>query len=105
MNQTTSFFNTIQATHPELGQRENKAKGQQTKILAEFKTFPWPTSPSQIWTRVFQKRCLLTSVRRSMTNLTNKGDLVKTDKQIKGKYGHPEFLWDLAPRHNQRELF
>ena len=100
----TSYYNTIQATHPELNRYENKAKGQQAKILAEFKTFPWPTSPSQIWKRVFQERCLLTSVRRSMTTLCNNGDLVKTDKQIKGPHGAPEFLWDLAPKYNQREM-
>lgn len=100
-----SFYNTVRATHPELGRYEEKAKGQQAKILAEFKEFPWPTPPSQIWTRVFQERCLLTSVRRSMTNLTNNGDLVKTDKQVRGRYGKPEYLWKLAPKHDQQEMF
>ncbi len=35
----------------------------------------------------------LTSIRRAITVLTNKGLLQKTDEQISGVYGKPEYVW------------
>ena len=39
--------------------------------------------------------CPITSIRRAMTDLTNLGKIVKTDRQIKGLYGNAEHLWEL----------
>ena len=61
--------------------------------------------PSKLTEIVFSGLVPLTSIRRALTNLTNAGELVKTDKQMKGMYGRPEHQWRLAPKHDQGELF
>ena len=38
----------------------------------------------------------LTSIRRAMTTLTKDGKLIKTDKQVPGIYGTPNYKWKLA---------
>ncbi len=37
----------------------------------------------------------ITSIRRAMTNLTNRGNLVKTDAQVTGAKGKPEYIWKI----------
>jgi hypothetical protein len=37
----------------------------------------------------------ITSIRRGMTNLTNSGHLIKTDRLITGAKGKPESIWKL----------
>ena len=37
----------------------------------------------------------ITSIRRAMTNLTDDGMIVKTQKTVKGVYGKSEHLWAL----------
>ena len=101
----TSYYNTTQATHPELGQYEKKAKSQEERILEWFRKGVLDAPPSEIRYCLFDTEVPITSVRRALTNLTNNGDLVKTDVQFKGPYGRPEFLWKLAPKYNQREMF
>ena len=66
--------------------------------------FRW-WSPSEILIYCMKHTVPLTSVRRAVTNLTNRGDLVKTDKQVKGPYGRPEYQWRLAHKYDQRNLF
>ena len=52
-------------------------------------------SPSQVWDRYGRDRCPVTSIRRSMTDLTKEGRLVKTPEKITGAYGRPEHVWTL----------
>jgi hypothetical protein len=100
----TSYYNTTHSTHPDLVEYETKAKGQEAKILEHFQATQMPSwSPSEIRSVVFNKSVPITSVRRGMTNLTNAGRLVKTDTQLPGPYGRPEYRWKLAPE--QQELF
>ena len=104
----TSFYNTVHATHPELGQFEKKAKSQEEKILKLFKEWTigrMGIQPSDVLAMVFDNTVPLTSIRRAMTNLTNRGDLIKTNIQMRGPYGHPEYLWRLADKYSQQELF
>lgn len=37
----------------------------------------------------------LTSIRRSLTNLTVAGKLVKTQQKVISKYNRPEYIWKL----------
>ena len=43
---------------------------------------------------------LLTSVRRSITNLTKVGRLKKTGVKKTSIYGRPEYVWELSLRGN-----
>ena len=99
----TSFYNTSEAVHPELGQYEHKAKNQETIILDWFRSYEQQATPSKLHKLLFHDHTPLTSVRRSLTNLVLKGELEKTDIQIMGPYGRPEFVWKLA--RGQRDLF
>ena len=101
----TSFYNTVQAVHPDLNRYETKAKTQEDKILRLFRaSFDWHSTPSHVHRILYgETNVPLTSVRRAMTNLTIKGELEKTDRQEKGLYGRNEFVWRLA--RGQRDLF
>ena len=97
------FHNTVEATGKELSQYRHKASSQDAKVLAWFRTYEQSATPSKVWKLVFDNRVPLTSVRRSLSNLTASGDLVKTDQQKRGIYGRPEGVWAL-PRNTQRML-
>ena len=100
------YHNTTESIQPDLGKYREKAKSQDVRILAALLENPGvPITPSTILSWVFNGSVPITSVRRAITNLTNSGDLVKTNFQTKGPYGRPEFIWELAPKYKQQELF
>ena len=39
--------------------------------------------------------CPITSIRRAITDLTNLGKIVKTNRQVRGMYGKAEHLCEL----------
>lgn len=45
----------------------------------------------------------LTSTRRAMTTLTNKGLLIKTDIMVNGLYGKPSHCWGLADNRSNHQ--
>ena len=50
-------------------------------------------SPSMIF-KALREKWPLTSIRRSITNLTNKSKmLIKLNQKVTGIYGQPEGLW------------
>jgi len=101
-----SYHNTTESTMSELKLYEHRANSQEGNILNWFREYPrLPHSPSSLQTILFYSEVPITSVRRALTNLTNSGDLVKTDRQVKGPYGRPEFQWRLADKYNQGSLF
>jgi predicted ArsR family transcriptional regulator len=101
-----TYFNTTQEVGRELHEWEAKAKSQEDLILVYFQARGGEWSPSQILQRVFSGRIPITSVRRAMTNLTDQGQLFKTDHKCRGSFGRPEYLWRLpTPRDPQRDLF
>lgn len=101
----TSYYNTTHSTHPDLTKYEESAVSQEVKILDWFKKGVLDAPPSEIRYCLFDDGVPITSVRRALTNLTNAGELVKTDKQVPGPYGRPEYQWRLAPKYDQREMF
>ncbi len=107
----TSYHNTTDSVQPDLGKYEKKAKSQEDQILEWFKTDAALAgvgkgfSPSVIKAILFLNTAPLTSIRRAMTNLTNRGELVKSDRQRKGPFGRPEYEWRLAEKYSQRSLF
>jgi hypothetical protein len=101
----SSYYNTTHSIHPELTRYEEKAKSQEERILEYFKTYEVSATPSNLLRVLFHDQVPLTSIRRAFTNLTNAGDLVKTDRQVRGPYDRPEYQWRLAPKYAQREMF
>ena len=100
-----SYHNTTSSSGEQLNRFEGKAKSQEERILEWIKRCPsFLMSPSDVRKYVFNSEIPLTSVRRALTNLTTSLDLVKTDQQLNGPYGRPEYLWRLADKHRQRSL-
>ena len=94
------FFNTINFSGKELEKANAKAAKQEDLILALFKANPdKKLSPSQVHTifgRKYQLYPPITSIRRAMTNLTGRLELIKTDEMIPGLYQLPEHTWKYA---------
>lgn len=94
------WFNTINFEGEGLKREEAKAAKQEELILRLFKANPDKAlSPSQVHTIVGRKYQIyppITSIRRALTNLTGRMELVKTDNMIPGTYHLPEHTWKLA---------
>ena len=103
------YHNTTESTGEELKTYRKKALTQEQKILEYLKQDPYrPITPSAAWRWIFKGEkgnTPIGSVRRALTELTNDGHLVKTTAQTKGPYNRPEFIWRLADKYLQGELF
>jgi len=87
------FHNTTNLYGTGLKTSINKAKTQDDIILEYLKTNKGvKASPSMVLSRTILK-CPMTSIRRSISNLTATGHLVKTEEKVTGIYGKPEYLW------------
>jgi hypothetical protein len=95
----STWYNTINLTGDALKKETVKTAKQEEFILSLFKANPdTEISPSRIHTILAKKYKMyppLTSIRRAMTNLTKKLDLIKTQKLVPGAYHLPEHLWKL----------
>lgn len=92
-----TYYNTTHATGRKLADYRGKAATQETRILSYFRRH-WNVmrSPSQIQSELGMLDVPITSIRRAMTNLTSDGLLEKTDHQVDGLYGRPEYCWQMA---------
>lgn len=100
------FYQTTPMTPDQLREAFAQASKQDELVLAVFRA-RWdpPASdltPSQVHIigRTFGSKWLLTSVRRSISSLTDTGVLVKTAQMRMGPHGRPEGCWRLAPDVN-----
>lgn len=93
------FYNTIYFRSEDLTKAWEDTKRQENLILFIFKQNPYKKfSPSDIWNFFITNtnhNWPLTSIRRSITDLTSDGVLTKLDETKKGLYGKPEFYWQL----------
>lgn len=89
------FFNTINLSGTALAQAVSAAKGQDDNVLAIFSERDVPLTPWQVWQAGCDRgmKWLITSVRRSIHNLTDSGALVKTDVLAPGPHGKPSYQW------------
>lgn len=88
------FHNTIDAVNPELSVYEGKCKDQDRTILAFFEKYPTQEyTPFEVQESLRLYRTPITSIRRSMTNLTKSNHLIKTGHMAMGIYGKPNFRW------------
>jgi hypothetical protein len=95
------FSNTIGLLPSEKIGRESNALTQTEKILRFFEAHPnQEFTPCEVWQGVGYGTMLLTSVRRSISNATKAGDLVKTGNRRKGIYGELNYTWTLNKKQN-----
>lgn len=104
------YHNTTGAAGAQLHDYRKKTSKQDKIILDWFKRH-LTGSPSQCWAGAFRQSAgihitvPITSVRRSITNLTESGHLIKTDRKRTGLFGRPEYIWTIAEQHRQTDLF
>lgn len=91
----------------EIQRGEKQAQSQAEKILEFFEMNPLKKmTPFDVAFELFTVETPITSIRRSLTDLTTAGKLVKLEhEQVKGKYGVSNCLWMKAPNDSQVELF
>src|SRR5688500_4618526 len=97
------YYSTTPLTRDQLAGAMRVAEQQDELVLAIFRAEQRALSPSQVHAigEHYGKRWLLTSVRRSITNLADPacGVLVHINGTRLGPHGRPEGLWSLpAPR-------
>jgi hypothetical protein len=89
----------------QLAEYKQSAADQESLVLAYFKRYSgYSFSPEQIQSVVLPL-APLTSARRAITNLTNRGLLAKTGDQIIGRYGRPVGTWKFTGKPRQLGLF
>jgi len=94
MNQLT-FFNTIDLHGEALARATSECAEQDVRILQVFiNNHTRNFTPWEVCDHV--QGALFTSVRRSITTLTAKGYLVKTDEMRSERYGKPNYCWRAA---------
>jgi hypothetical protein len=91
------YFNTTGLRGPALKGAREKALTQDESVARLFEAMPtgFSASPEQVQRKVLPG-APITSVRRSMTTLTQRGVLVKTDTMRTGQYGRPVHTWRAA---------
>ena len=92
----TSYHNTTNLSGPALSRAECKAQTQEDRVLAVFDaSLSGMLIPEDVLTHMPQGTPL-TSVRRAISNLTERGLLRKTSQMRQGKYGAPIHHWSRA---------
>lgn len=97
MSYPSPYYRSTDITANELAARIKAATKQDEAVMAVMDA-GLARTPSQMH-RLFLamgKRWPITSVRRSMTNLTKAGQLVKTSETRRGPYSHLENFWEKA---------
>lgn len=93
------FHNTIGLLPSEKVGREKIAMTQSEKIMRFFEANPTKEfTPCEVWQAVGYGTMLLTSTRRSISDLTKAGDLIKTANRKAGIYGEMNYTWKLNPK-------
>ena len=93
-----TYYNTTHLDGADLKGERLAAAGQEIEILAIFKGLGGSAkTPFEIHEMTKNPHLSpVTSTRRAMTNLTDKGYLVKTGFQRRGIYGKLNYCWRLA---------
>jgi hypothetical protein len=100
------YYNTVKEEEPTVRAYKEVARGQDAAVLwlfaqaQEYMDYP-ELAPSHIHSDLIGKgrigaKTPLTSIRRSITNLTKHGLLERTNKKQIGAYGRSEFAWRLT---------
>ena len=90
-----TYYNTRNLSGNELKEAVRKAKNQEEAIRTIYLNTRKAYSPSDIL-GMMQRAGFdfpITSLRRAITNLQKKGDLIMLSEKKIGMYGSPEHLW------------
>lgn len=89
------FHNTVKIEGKDLKEAQRRASKQEEAILAFFRAHNTEIfTPCQVAEQF--PNWPITSIRRSITNLTNRGELIKTNLKRLGVYGVINFCWKAA---------
>ncbi len=93
----SSYFNTTNQSGTALTKFKRAAANQDELILKVFNARKRiKLTPFDVQKRLrYPISTPITSIRRSLTNLTNSGYLVKLDEMRVGAFGRPNHLWTL----------
>lgn len=100
MNQLDIYFNTTSEKGNQLKESRFKAGNQNAEILDLFTNYHYREfTPDEVMTHFHNqgKQWPLTSIRRSITTLTNESFLDKLDTMRMGIYGKLTHTWKLKP--------
>lgn len=101
------FHNTIDIAGKSLKQAKKKVNEQEILIMQYYMQHPYamPT-PWQLhdWLKSKGHDLLITSVRRTLTDLTDEGKLVKSHVQFKGPKGQPNHAWMLNLKNRKLKV-
>lgn len=97
------YYNTTRLTGRALAAAKRDAMTQEDRIRKLFDTMGdgWTASPSKVHQLVGGKSPI-TSTRRAITDLTDDGVLTRTDVQVSGPHGRPEYTWRMAINSQRR---
>lgn len=91
------YFNTNNEKGEVLEESNRRAESQENRIYRFFRDNPTvELTPFELKARI-RMRSPITSIRRALTELTNKKKLIKTDTMKKGDYGKNCHCWRLNP--------
>lgn len=91
------YYNTTNETGEDLKKSISQTNKQQIMVLRAFKDSDNDVlTPCQVWYEIGQLTAPLTSIRRSVTDLTSMGFLVKTPIKRVGIYGKLVHCWKLS---------
>lgn len=95
---TESFFNTVNLTGLDLQNHNRKNLKQEALVLDIFNHEKRELTAYWCWQIALRTNPKIreNSIARSMSSLTTKGKLTKTDKKIKGNYGVANHLYKLS---------
>ena len=89
-----AYYNTTRQKGEQLEVAWDKTKSQDDKVMEYFHAHGKGT-PSEVWIYFRDSNVPITSIRRSITNLTNSNLLSKTNNKKEGVYGRPEYVWEI----------
>ncbi len=86
------FYNTIKESGVDLAKSNTQASKQEERIIDLMNI---PCTPFEMHEKYCQlyPEVPITSIRRAMTNLSNKGILEKTEDKKTEKYGKANYVW------------
>ena len=91
-----TFYNTTNEVGEDLEELMAKEVTQTGRILIFFKLNRGiEYTPFEVYSALGFAGVPVTSIRRAMTDLTNKGELVKTETKKEEIYGHKNYCWKL----------
>lgn len=101
--QEPNYFNTTHLEGRDLEKEKQDAKKQEQRIIKIFRNekrglTPWEVN--SLYQIYFGALIIITSTRRAITTLTNKGILIKTSEKKLGNHKKLNYIWKLNTQFN-----